>query len=147
MENRWTWSIYIHLPTKVRCSSIFCRKLWKKSPEATTFSSRPNDAPGTMAHTQLRHGVCVTCSRRCPVISRPRASAEERPRVERTEDLRDDGRGNHQESGILWDFDGLVLLFFMGFGGDYRILFFLFLVILYGMLYDLERQPYSKLKI
>ena len=81
------------------------------------------------------------------MISRPRASAEERPRVERTQDLRDDGRGNHQESGILWDFDGLVLLFFMGFGGDYRILFFLFLVILYGMLYDLERQPYSKLKI
>lgn len=36
MENGWTWSIYIHLPTKVRCSSILCSKLWKKSPEATT---------------------------------------------------------------------------------------------------------------
>lgn len=41
--------------------------------------------------------------------------------MERTEDLRD-GRGNHQESGILWDFHGLFLLFFMGFGGDYRII-------------------------
>jgi len=44
--------------------------------------------------------------------------------VERTEDLRDEGRGNHQESGILWDFDGLVLLFFMGFGGDYSFFSF-----------------------
>lgn len=35
---------------------------------------------------------------------------------------------------------------FYGIWGDYRF-FFLFLVILYGMIYDLERQPYSKLKI
>jgi hypothetical protein len=35
---------------------------------------------------------------------------------------------------FLWDLGGIIV-------------FFLFLVILYGMIYDLERQPYSKLKI
>ena len=114
-------SIYLLKCVVHRFSVANCEKITRGDHQN---SSRPNDAPGTTAHTQLRHGVCVTCSRRCPVISRPRASAEERPRVERTEDLRDEGRGNHQESGILWDFDGLVLLFFMGFGGDYRFFFF-----------------------
>lgn len=131
MENGWTWSIFTSIFTYflVRSSSIFYSKLWrKKNQRRPPFPCQPGpqEIPGTTAHTQLRHGVCVACSRRCPVISREPRASEERPRVERTEDLTRGGVKPpriRDSMGFWWTLFGV---FFMGFGGDSRMLFSLF---------------------